>query len=69
MTIPGTRTKGHRELRLTLAPAAVEILREVPRREGRVFERRGGWNNPMIALHRRIALISASRYRVSFCTI
>ena len=57
LVIPGKRTKNHRELRLTLAPAAVEILRSVPRREGedRVFGRRGGWNNPMAALHKRIA--------------
>jgi integrase len=34
VTIPGTRTKNHRPLTLTLPPAALDILRSVPRRDG-----------------------------------
>jgi integrase len=61
LIIPGERTKNHRELRLTLAPAAIEILRAIPRRPDRthVFGRRDGfqmWNHGMAQLHRRIAV-------------
>lgn len=43
LTIPGTRTKNHRTLELILPEIAIEILRSVPRREGReaVFGRSG----------------------------
>ena len=37
MTIPGTRTKNHRTLELPLPEAALELLRAVPREEGREF--------------------------------
>lgn len=44
LAIAGTRTKSGRELRLTLPPAAVEILRQAPRRASRefLFGERGG---------------------------
>jgi integrase len=37
LTIPGTRTKNHRELRLPLPAMARDILRKQPRREGTDF--------------------------------
>jgi integrase len=61
MTIPGTRTKGHRTLEVTLPPVALEILRSSPRRDGRdyVFGERGGafsaWSYATLALNARIA--------------
>lgn len=61
MTIPGTRTKNHHPLVLTLPTAALEILRSAPRRDGRdyVFGHRGGafsaWSYSTIALNNRIA--------------
>jgi integrase len=60
MTFPGTRTKNHRALSLTLPPLALGILRSAPRRHGReyVFGRRGGsfsaWDYVTKALHSRI---------------
>jgi integrase len=44
LRVPGTRTKNHRELVLTLPPIAVSILASAPRREGRdlCFGWRGG---------------------------
>jgi integrase len=61
MTIPGTRTKNHRTLALTLPQAAIDILRSTPRRPGRdyVFGNRGGvysgYSYSTISLHSRIA--------------
>jgi integrase len=37
MTIPGKRIKNHRTLKLTLAPAALDILRLIPPQPGRDF--------------------------------
>jgi integrase len=63
MTIPGDRTKSHRPLELTLPPAALDILRAVPRRNGSdyVFGRHtnsqgfSGWSYPCTQLNLRIA--------------
>jgi len=61
MTIAGGRTKNHRPLELTLPPAALDIVRSVPRRDGgtHVFGRRGtgfcGWSYPLTTLNLRIA--------------
>jgi integrase len=61
MTIPGTRTKNHRTLTLTLPQIAIDILRSAPRRPGRdyVFGTRGGvysgYSYSTISLHSRIA--------------
>jgi integrase len=60
MTIPGTRTKNHRALSLTLPPLVLAILQSAPRREGReyVFGHRGGsfagWGYTTMALNSRI---------------
>jgi integrase len=59
MTIPGTRTKNHRALALTLPPVALDILRSAKRREGReyVFGRSGSfgaWSYATMALNSRI---------------
>lgn len=62
LTIPPARTKNHRTLALTLPAPALEILRSVPRREGRdhVFggiRGRGGfnaWSYFTLALNSRI---------------
>jgi integrase len=61
LVIPGARTKSHKPLELTLPPAALDILRAVPRRDGNdyVFGRRGtgfvGWSYPLTTLGLRIA--------------
>lgn len=61
LTIPGARTKNGRRLVLTLPPAAAEILRTAPRREGRqyVFGLEGGsfsrWSWEKLALDARLA--------------
>jgi integrase len=60
ITIPGTRTKNHRTLALTLPPMALDILRSAPRRGDRefVFGKRGGsygaWSYSTMALNGRI---------------
>ena len=60
MTIPGTRTKNHRSLALTLPAVALGILRSAPRRDGRdfVFGNHGGsfcaWSYCAMALNNRI---------------
>jgi integrase len=60
ITIPGTRTKNHRTLALTLPPMALDILRSAPRRGSRefVFGKRGGpygaWSYSSMALNGRI---------------
>ena len=60
LTIPGSRTKNHRQHVLTLPAAAIDILQAAPRREGRdyVFGVRGGafaaWSYAKIALDGRI---------------
>jgi integrase len=60
MTIPGTRTKNHREHSLNLPPMAIDILRSAPERAGRefVFGNRGGsfsaWSYATAALHVRM---------------
>jgi integrase len=60
LSIPSTRTKNHHPLVLPLPPAAVEVLRSAPRREGRefVFGGRGGafsaWSYSTLALAARI---------------
>jgi integrase len=62
LTIPGSRTKNHRELVLTLPAVAIEILRLTPRRDGRdvVFASRGvgysSWSYAKIALDGRITV-------------
>jgi integrase len=61
MTIPGSRTKNHKPLELTLPPIALDILQSVPRRNGsdHVFGRYGGgfvgWSYPLSTLNLRIA--------------
>jgi integrase len=60
MTISGERIKNGRTLTLTLAPAAIEILRSTPRRGEYVFGKRGragfnAWSYCTIALNNRIA--------------
>jgi integrase len=61
MIIPGTRTKNHKALELTLPALAIDILRSVPRRAGSeyVFGRSGtgflGWSYPLTTLNLRIA--------------
>jgi integrase len=60
MTIPGTRTKNHRTLTLTLPPLALDILRSAPQRADReyVFGNRGGgfsaWSYSTLRLGHRI---------------
>jgi integrase len=60
LTIPGTRTKNHHPLVLPLPPAAIDILKAVPRPEGRelVFGGRGAafcaWSYSTLALAARI---------------
>jgi integrase len=61
MTIPGERTKNHRALVLTLPPAALDILRSVPRPEGRTFvfgtrmdQPYSGWGFAKLSLDARI---------------
>jgi integrase len=62
MTVPGERTKNHRPLVLTLPSVAVDILRSVPRREGREYvfgSSHGtfsGWAYAKMALDTRIAV-------------
>jgi integrase len=61
LAIPGTRTKNHRPLELTLPSPALDILRSIPHRPGRdhVFGQRGagltGWSYPLSRLNLRIA--------------
>jgi len=61
MTIPATRTKAGRELKLTLPPAALDILRSCPRKGDRqfLFGSRGlaysRWGFAKMALDKRIA--------------
>jgi integrase len=61
MTIPGERTKNHREHALTLPAVAIDILQSVPARQGRdfFFGARGGsfsaWSYATLHLHSRIA--------------
>jgi len=62
LTIPGSRTKNHRELALTLPPLALEIVGSIPRREGRdwVFGYSGrafsAWSYCKIALDARAGI-------------
>ncbi len=62
MTIPGTRTKNHRTLELTLPEVAIDILRSVPRQDDRdfVFGRFGGafsgWSALKLRLDSRIVM-------------
>jgi integrase len=61
LNIPGSRTKNHHALNLTLPAPAVSILRAAPRREGRdyIFGERGGafcaWSYATLTLNARIA--------------
>jgi integrase len=61
LNIPGDRTKNHHPLLLTLPPAAVSILKSVPRREGRDLIFGGGdgpfsaWSYSTLTLGSRIA--------------
>jgi len=61
LNIPGSRTKNHHALNLTLPAHAVSILRAAPRREGRdyVFGERGSaysaWSYSTLRLNARIA--------------
>jgi integrase len=60
MTIPGTRTKNHKAHVLGLPTFAVDILKSVPKREGREFLFGGGstgfnaWSYAAAAMHVRI---------------
>jgi integrase len=60
MTIPGTRTKNHRTLELTLPEIAIDILRSAKRLDDRdfVFGRRGfsGWSALKLRLDSRIVM-------------
>jgi integrase len=62
MTIPGTRTKNHRTLTLTLPPAALDILQSVPCQGGSeyVFGTRSrpfqGWGYGKVSLDHRITI-------------
>lgn len=65
MSIPGTRTKSRKTLTLSLPAPALDILRSVPRIDGRihVFGRQGGngfggWSATMTDLRLRIAAIT-----------
>lgn len=61
MTVSPARTKARRELRLTLPPAALDILQSVPRRADRqyLFGDRGGeysrWGYAKVNLDKRLA--------------
>jgi integrase len=60
LSIPGSRTKNHHQLNLTLSDAALSILRTAPKRAARdyVFGERGGaysaWSYSTLALNARI---------------
>jgi integrase len=61
LTIPGSRTKNHRTLELTLPQVAIDLLRSVPRLDGQdyVFGARGafsGWSAAKLRLDSRIVL-------------
>jgi integrase len=62
MSVPGERTKNHRQLVLTLPSVAVDLLRSVPRREGREYvfgSSRGtfsGWGYAKMSLDTRITV-------------
>jgi integrase len=61
MTVPGTRTKNHRALMLTLPAPALEILQAMPRGDSDyVFSTRGGpfqgWNYGKLSLDHRITI-------------
>jgi integrase len=65
MIIPGTRTKNHKPLELTLPSPALEMLGLVPRHEGRdfVFGRNddapfSGWSAGKLRLDARIAMMT-----------
>lgn len=66
LNIPGTRTKNHHALHLTLPPAAVAFLETAPRREGRDLIFGGGegpfsaWSYSTLALGARIAEMRGS---------
>jgi integrase len=61
MTIPGTRTKNHKQHKLNLPTVAIDILRSAPERADRefVFGNRGGsfsaWSYATAAMHVRMA--------------
>jgi integrase len=61
LTIPGTRTKSRRELRLALPAPALEIIRSIPRRADRqyLFGQSGGeysrWGYAKVELDKRLA--------------
>jgi integrase len=65
LNIPGTRTKNHHPLQLTLPAAAVSILRSAPRTEGRDLIFGGGdgpfgaWSYSTLSLGTRIAEMRA----------
>jgi integrase len=75
MTIPGTRTKNHRTLELTLPEVATDMLRSVPRQAERdfVFGRFGGafsgWSAAKLRLDAGSPLPPASRSRNGGCMI
>jgi integrase len=63
LTIPGSRTKNHRTLELTLPQVAIDLLRSAPRLDGQqyVFATRGrgpfsGWSAAKLQLDARIVL-------------
>ena len=61
LTIPGTRTKSRKELRLGLPPAALDIIRSIPQRADRqyLFGQSGGeysrWGYAKVELDKRLA--------------
>jgi len=68
LTIPGSRTKNHRTLELTLPQVAIDLLRSAPRLDGQqyVFATRGrgpfsGWSVAKLQLDSRIILATGQR--------
>jgi len=68
LTIPGSRTKNHRTLELTLPPIAIDLLRSTPRRDRQqyVFATRSGgpfnaWSAAKLQLDSRIVLATGQQ--------
>jgi len=68
LTIPGSRTKNHRTLELTLPQVAIDLLRSAPRLDGQqyVFATRGGgpfnaWSAAKLQLDSQIVLATGQQ--------
>jgi integrase len=68
LTIPGSRTKNHRTLELTLPQIAIDLLRSAPRFDGQqyVFATRGGgpfnaWSAAKLQLDSQIVLATGQQ--------